>query len=400
MKKRIMLFMAIGILFFLGIIYAWSAFKIEINEMFPLFSTADLSLNFSITMISFCIGGFLGGKLSARYSPSLSVKLGGALIFVGLFGTSFIGNFSSTTALLLLYIFYGAIAGVGTGIGYNACVSNVAVWFPNSVGLVSGVLLMAVGFGGLFIGMIARQICIVLSIMLVFRILAVIVLVITFVGSFFIKKAPSRESTTEITDSRDVKPSEMLKTKTFWLFFCWNIILSSSGLMVINSAASISVYYGTVAALGLAVSLFNGIGRPLVGIIMDRLGQTKGMLFLNGCLVFAGAMLVVTSVTGNPVCVCVGMFLVGICYGGGITVNTKYISSQYGVKHYSVNFSIANFCIIPASFIGPYISGRLIDKSNGNYNSTFVMLFVMALMDVAVFLLLKKFMQKEKHRYV
>lgn len=395
-RKSSMLIMAVGMLFFLGVIYAWSIFRTHINLVFPEFSASNLSLNFTITMIGFCFGGFLGGKITEKTSPSISARVSAILLLVGFLGTSFMGNFSAKEALILMYICYGVIAGLGTGIGYNACVSNVAVWFPGKIGLISGVLLMGFGLGSLVIGMVIDALSTRFGIFLMLRVLAIIVFAVLVLGSFFIKKPqPVANQEMNREEQGSDTPQQMLRKSSFWIYFCWNVVMSSAGLLVINSAANISVFYGGTAALGLIVSLFNGAGRPFVGLIMDKFGQIKGMTCVNIFLIVAGILLVATSVSGNVLLVCIGMFLVGICYGGGITISAKFINEQYGSKYYAVNFSLSNFCIIPASFIGPYISGMLMDKAGGDYQSTFVMLLGMAVCNIVFILILKLLMRKK-----
>ena len=219
----------------------------------------------------------------------------------------------------------------------------------------------------------------------VFRIYAAAIGGVLLLGSFFLRKPPITASTQSQTDEtsdnvRSDTPLQMLACASFWLYFLWNIIMSASGQLILNSAANIAVFFGAAAGLGLVVSIFNGGGRPITGVIVDKLGQFKGMLLINGILIAAGLLLILTARTGSLVTMCIGMFAVGICYGGGVTISTKVIRDLYGPAHYSVNFSLSNCCSIPAAFLGPYISGLLQDRSGGGYTSTFWMLTGMAVL--------------------
>lgn len=397
LHKRIrMVIMGTAMLLFLGIIYAWSIFRVEIKALFPEFTAAQLSLNFTITMIGFCLGGYAGGKLSARFSQRFSVRLSAIMLFIGFMGVSFMGDLEGTSALILMYICYGAICGLGTGIGYNVCVSGVSPWFPKSLGLVSGILLMGFGLGSLLLGLLAKALSANIGVFNVFRLYSFVILIVLLSGSFFLKKPQTKKASSADADSSSYTPAQMLAKASFWVYFIWNTIMSSSGLLVIGSSANISVYYGAAAGLGLVVSVFNGAGRPVTGAIMDRLGQFKGMMLINGLLITASLLLIFTASSHNIVAMCTGMFIVGMCYGGGITISAKVINDLYGPKHYAVNFSLSNFCAIPASFIGPYISAVLQDRSGGDYKSTFIMLLIMALFAMLVILALKLTINKKK----
>ena len=384
----------------LGAIYAWSMFRAQISGLFPDFSAADLSLNFTLCMIGFALGGFLGGRLTARFSPKFSVRVAAGLLFLGYLGVSFMGSLPARSALILMYLCYGAVCGLGTGIGFNACLTGVSPWFPDRVGLVSGILLMGFGFGSLALGLVVQKLCETLSVFQVFRLCAVVIPCVLLLGSRFLRKPPSAAAPSQAvgtqSDGPNFMPLQMLATVSFWVYFIWNVIMSASGQLIINSAANIAVYFGAAAGLGLVVSIFNGGGRPVTGVIVDKLGQFKGMLLMNGILITAGLLLVLTSRTGSLITMCIGMFAVGICYGGGVTISTKVIRDLYGPDHYSVNFSLSNCCSIPAAFLGPYISGLLQDRSGGGYASTFWMLTGMAALAFVLIFVLQLTLKLER----
>lgn len=396
-NRIVMLIAGVIMLFFLGIIYAWSIFKVPIQATFPDFTAAQLSMNFTLTMIGFCIGGFLGGKIAAGKSPAAAVRISGILLFAGFFITSLIAGLPSQTALLVMYISYGLLSGIGTGIGYNACLGNIAPFFPECIALISGILLMGFGLGSLFIGIVVNKLVASTSIFGIIRILGIIVLAVTMAGSFFIKRpdVPKRSAQENpAANAGGATPAQMIRTPFFWLFFIWSIMMSSSGMLVINSAANIVVYYGAAAGIGMGVSLFNGCGRPVIGALMDRLGQTKGMLCVNLILLCAGLLLLFGGKGGLIPVICAGMFMVGVCYGGGMTITTKVISSRFGQAHYAENLGVANFCIIPASLIGPFLSGILLDRSGGDFFPTFVLLTSMSLINLLILFLLNTISKK------
>ena len=61
------IYVAVGcvVLLFSGLVYAWSVLSAD-RRKFPHWSTAQLSLTFTIVMSFFCLGGLTCGALSAR----------------------------------------------------------------------------------------------------------------------------------------------------------------------------------------------------------------------------------------------------------------------------------------------------------------------------------------------
>ena len=387
---------AIGLMLMilLGAMYAWSYFKVALGSAYPAWSQTQISLNFTILMSSFCVAGVVAGSLK-KVRKSLQVALAAVLMCAGFFGVSMLSG-DANTALLQLYVFYGILTGFGTGLAYNAVLSGIQPWFPNHPGLISGVLLMGMGFGSLLLGNLAAALLQVVTLSATFRIFAVLALAVLLCGAAFVRPPQAGEVEVKSTarsaggeEARSYTTGEMLRRPTFWLYFIWNIMFSASGALVINSASSITLFYGLAAVVGLLVSVFNGLGRLFIGSCMDRLGWKKTMYLNNVCLLLAGALLLVGDKSASGAIVVVGMLIVGMCYGGGITISAALIRNLYGSRYYASNFAVCNLCIIPGAIIGPMLSAALQDTFGG-YFATFVMVMVIGV----VALILNFFIRK------
>ena len=55
-------------------------------------------------------------------------------------------------SVAMLYIGFGVLCGLSSGLCYNAVMSTMVRWFPDRPGLISGVLLMGFGGGSFIIG--------------------------------------------------------------------------------------------------------------------------------------------------------------------------------------------------------------------------------------------------------
>ena len=75
-------------------------------------------------------------------------------------------------------------------------------------------------------------------------------------------------------------------------------------------------------------------------------------------------------------------------------MTSAFIHKEYGPKYYPVNFSLGNFALIPAAIVGPMISSVLIEKAGGAYDTTFIMIMVLAAAALVVYLLLNWFSKK------
>ncbi len=384
------------ILLFLGAIYAWSYFKQALSVEFPMWNQKQLSLTFTIMMILFALGGLLGGKLSKTIRHKYLAMLSGLLLFVGFLVVSFLPKGNERFALALLYIFYGGCTGLGVGIGYNVVLSAVNSWFPDKDGIVSGILLTGFGFSSLIIGNVADVMMRSMSLFVTFRILGIACLIVVVGGSLVLQapekgdELPLARAKATVEGGRDYTTGEMIRRPTFWIYFLWNLCMSATGMLVINNAASIAVFFGAAATVGLLVSIFNSGGRLLVGASMDRFGWKATMFLTNGVIIGAGVLMVLGNAVQAFPLVLTGMLLAGVCYGGGVTISASLIRSFYGSKNYALNFSTCNLVMIPAAFIGPMISAALVDAAGGAFGPTFMMVIVMGGVSLILNFLIRK----------
>ena len=398
--KWLCLIVSTLLMLFMGLIYAWSIFRQPLNELFTEWTPSDLSRTFMISMISFCTGGFVSGKMSAVIKHRWIIMIAATFLLVGFVGISRFDVENPQKSLVMLYLFYGALCGIGIGLAYNAILSTVTKWFSKRAGMASGVLLMGFGVGGMILGSAVTVLTNAYGLSATFLILGISIAAVLAAGSFFIKLPPQDEKTAaaggEVPLKKNYTVVEMLKTVSFWLFCAWMILVSSGGLMIINSAAVIAVTFGASAVLGLIVSVFNGAGRVLMGILFDKLGREKAMLIDTLVMMLAGTGLLLGAVLNNAVMIFIGMSLVGVAYGGAPALTSATILSFYGSKHYGANLGTANFAIIAASIIGPMISSYLQENAGGTYNSTFLMIIAVSTFALLVSILINLFSKQMK----
>ena len=367
---------------FAGLIYGWSVFRAAMVPDFPGWSVSAFSLNFSLCMSFFCVGTLCCGVVSKKLSTRAVIIVSAVLIFVGFFITS------RTTTPLMLYVGYGVLSGFAIGAVYNSVMSTTLKWFPDCSGLMSGILLMGFGFSAILVGPVFTRISAAQGWREAFIFLGSATAVIFLAGACILRPPPKEYicsgpgKTREITAGvEELGPGGMLKTGRFWAYFVWAIVLSAGGLAI--NAHSYDMAYdvlmsdralsatahavtGKLPVLVALFSVFNGLGRVIFGAFFDKIGRKKTMNLV--CLVFAVSTLVLLAALWKKIFIMlmVGLICCGFCYGGIMPSNSSFIRGSFGEKHYSVNFSIVTLNLLPASYIGPMVSGVLFDAT-GSY---------------------------------
>ncbi|MDR3305920.1 MAG: MFS transporter [Clostridiales Family XIII bacterium] len=381
-----------------GLIYAWSIFRAPLTGLFPEWTPTQLSVAFTVSMVFFCLGGFTAGKLAARMSGRFIILIAAAMLLIGFCGVALLLDADHPAkSLWALYLLYGILCGGGVGLVYNAALNTLTKWFPENPGMVSGVLLMCFGFGGLALGSIVNALIGSRGLSPSFLILGIGVGIIFAIASFLFKWPPAGKpagETKEAAVRAEATTKEMLRSPIFWALCLWNIALCIGGLLVINSAATIASAFGAAPVAGLLVSVFNGVGRVSIGALHDRKGRHFSMTAGTSVLLLAGIILSAGAFLNIPILIFIGLPLVGISFGRAPPSISTVVNNYFGPKHYAVNLSTATFSVIPGAIIGPIVSSRLQEASGGAYGSTFIMIIVIAILALVLNFALRYYSKK------
>jgi MFS family permease len=98
--------------------------------------------------------------------------------------------------------------------------------------------------------------------------------------------------------------------------------------------------------------------------------------FLSGIIyLFAALLLCSSQWLFSVVLLYIGMALVGFSAGATPPICSAFCNSTFGIRHFPVNMSLFNMHLIPASFLGPLVSGAMMVRT-GSYMGTFIMVFI------------------------
>lgn len=383
-NRTVILLFGTAILLFLGLIYAWSIFRAPLSEIFPAWTAVQMSATFTISLVCFCTGGFIAGKLTRVIKHKNIVRISGLLILVGFCMIwAFLSGDNPDRSLVILYVFYGVFGGLAAGLSYNALLGLAPQYYPEKTGMASGTLLLGFGVGGLVLGSIVNVLNGHIGINNTFLALAIILTAVLFGGSFFIKlpekDLEKEKETTEETQTSNIKNyslGEAVKQPIFWLFCLWNIFMSIGGLLVMNSAVPIAVHFGIIAILGLIVTVFNGVGRLLLGLIFDAIGRKNAIILNSVFMLVGGLILLLGATTGNPAYIYIGLPVIGISFGGTPTLFAGGLNAFFGPKNYPTILGTATYSVAIAATIGPLLSSKLQEISGGEYTTSFLMIII------------------------
>jgi OFA family oxalate/formate antiporter-like MFS transporter len=286
-----------------------------------------------------------------RFGPRIMVAIGGLLA-----GTAWIidGNAHS---LVVLYI-GGALAGVGAGIVYGTCIGNALKWFAGRRGLAAG--LTSAGFGaGAAVTVIPLTRMIAASgYASTFVFFGIMQGLVILVFSMLLVTPPKRPAEAAkinprvLHGTRDFSPGEVLASPVFWVMYVMFVLVGAGGLMAVAQLGPIAndryinnipvtIFAITAPALTYALSLnniMNGITRPLLGFISDRIGRETTMFcafLVEGLGIFA-----LMQYGTTPVAFVILSGLVFFAWGEIYSIFPATTRDHFGQKFATTNYGM------------------------------------------------------------
>ncbi|MEO8260842.1 MAG: oxalate/formate MFS antiporter [Acidobacteriota bacterium] len=368
--------------------YVWALFTQPLTA--GLGSTlAELQITFSILIV---VQTFLSpwqGVLVDRFGPRLLLSLG-ALIT----GLSWVLA-AQVSSLTMLYLTYGLLGGIGTGIVYVGVIGHMVQWFPDKRGLATGLVAAGYGIGALLttfpIATVLRESTYQDALTrfgFVFGVVGLIAAqglrrpdaawLIAFNQRRRAGGAPAAAAPI------DVSPVEMLGTRIFWLMFAMMTMMSTTGLMVTSQMGAFTRDFGLASVLvfglpvlPLALSLdriTNGATRPFFGWISDRFGRENTMLIAFGLEGMAMTLWLLTR--DNPILFVLLSGLVFFGWGEIFSLFPSTLTDTFGTRHATANYG----CLYMAQGVGSVLGGpvaALLHQSTGSWIPVFAVIITM-----------------------
>lgn len=387
---------SIAIQLCLGIAYIWSVFQTGIANSIFSGDNAAASLTFSLLLATLSVGGVISGKLAAKYSTRAIVIIGGIILSAGFFLASLV----TENYPWLLWIGYGIMGGTGMGFTYSTTIACAQKWVPHKKGFVTGLIVAALGFGGvIFTPIIERLIAHFgdqeVGELPTFMVLSGLFLFVCTIGGLFLSNPPQEENKTKAqrTDADDssLSPSQVLRDYRFYLIAVSMMLACMGGLMMIAFAKPIAVAKGLAetATIGvLVISLFNSLGRLFWGMVSDRLGRKNTIvLLLAGSAVLS---LLVNSVNGYLIYVLIGF--IGFFYGGFLSTFPSITADVFGPKYMATNYGMVLVGFGAGAIASSYIAGHYKNVAAQDISlmfPAFIIAAACAVLGIVLMLLLK-----------
>ncbi|WP_250440976.1 oxalate/formate MFS antiporter [Caballeronia sp. AZ1_KS37] len=304
----------------------------------------ELQVTFSLLIILQTFFSPFQGKLIDRFGPRLLISLGTVMS-----GLSWVLS-SMAASTSMLYLTYGLVGGLGTGIVYVGVVGLMVRWFPDRRGFAAGAVAAGYGMGAIVTTFPISASLAARGLDATLWIYGIAFAVVGFVASQGLRvprdEAPAKASAVAVSNVPNLRPSQMMKSPLFWLMFAMMTMMSTSGLMVTSQMATFAADFGItkvvvfgMAALPLALTIdrfTNGLTRPLFGWVSDKFGRENTMFFAFALEGVAMALWLLTRDNAVFFVLLSGVVFFG--WGEIFSLFPSTLTDTFGTRHATENY--------------------------------------------------------------
>lgn len=358
----------------LGTAYAWSVFRNPLAERYG-WSLSEVSLTFSIMILTAGLGAFLGGVWLRRAGPRRVAVASGVLYGVGVVLAGAVGD-----GLLPLYATYGVVAGAGLGLGYIVPVATLVRWFPDRRGFITGLAVAGFAAGALVTTPLAARLVAALGPLDAFVVLGAVALVVIAGAGSLLREPPAglspqgirgrQESDSAVAARGHLTLRQALRTWRWYALWAIFFLSVTAGIGFIAEAAPMAQELAgmeAVAAGGLigAVFVADAVGRFVWPWASDGAGRRPVLVTI---FVLQAGTFAALTVVQSPLAFGALAALVVFLYGGSSGTMPAFVADVFGSRHVGSIYGLILTAWGFGGVLGPVVLAALRD-STGSYEA-------------------------------
>ena len=378
-----------------GILYLWSVFKQASMSHFG-WENGAVNLVASYMLLAFCLGSLVGGILQDRIGPKPVCVAGVVLFGGGIFAASLL---PPSAPIILFYLTYCLISGMGTGFAYGSVLSCIQKWFPHKRGFATGLGASAFGLSTVVFSPVINTLLGSMTLPMTLRTLSIIFLSVGLLACTQIS-LPDKAyldslnlPAAAVSGVESKTLSQAIRMLPFWLLFAGAFLYNGTWNMLTPLIKGLGIERGlseTAAIMCVSLTgITNAAGRLLMSSLSDKLGRVTTLTILCAMTLVSALLLIFV---GGPLYLVV-VLITAFAFGAQAAISPATSTDFFGPKYSATNYGVIMLSLGLSSVTFNAISNALYTAS-GTYTSTFLMAAVTALLAAVAFLLIDRMNKK------
>lgn len=273
-----------------------------------------------------------------------------------------------------LVIGFGILTGAGIGFAYAAATPAAVKWFaPTKKGLISGIVVAGFGLASVYTAPLTGNLLATAGVNNTFLYLGIGFLAAILLFAQLLRNPPEGYVPAAAAKThtganvpkaahKDYTWQEMVRTPQFFLMWLMYAFAAGAGLMVVGIVAKYALGVPAIASqmtaitegfkggsmdwvskagatftIVMALAIGNGAGRPITGMLSDRIGRVRAMMVV---FVAQALLLVAIGFVQSFALLLVVAAGIGFMYGANLTLFPSMTFDFFGTKNGGVNYGL------------------------------------------------------------
>jgi OFA family oxalate/formate antiporter-like MFS transporter len=305
---------------------------------------------YSLQVFFMWVGMLCAGLLTPKVGPRITTACGCASLSSGVL---FAGAAVAWRNEPLFLASYGALFGLGAGMGFTGPVAVLIAWMPKQHGLASGIVTAGFGAGTLIFARLHHAAASSTAVTLkgigalevheempsFFVTFGLVYVVMQITGLALLKMPPDHTATAAQTFS--APPGLAIRAREMWLLPLLMFMQTSGIAIASNYQRDMISWNGGSKFLLTWVVPIGGLGNTLGRIIF---GQIEGLYGFQKALMINAAMLALftaaVALEQSANTMTLYMFCMWLCFGGNFPLFVANTAKTFGPKFFAMNYAV------------------------------------------------------------
>jgi len=308
---------------------------------------------------------YLSGKLQEKIAPHWMILTG------NLFCALSIGLVGYASSITHVYIWAFA-EGFFCGFVYIPCLTIFQRLFPANKGLLTGIINLTFGGSSAVMSPVFSFLLVSKGYAATCWITMVAAISIGMGCALFIR-IPKSMAKKDLTIAPRLSLMQTIALKPFRYLWCVWALAGAAGVSLIILCATFGQTLGYDVTQYVIIltcfNILNGIGRLVCGRLADHFPKQKILMIVF--LFASAAYFLMPFVTALYLLSFLACF-VGLAFGAMFTVSAPLVTECFGLENFGRVFGLVFTAYgFLAGFLGPWLSGIVLDTTNGNFTIVF-----------------------------
>jgi MFS family permease len=373
-------FVTLGLAY--GVWYSYSVFLVALLREFG-WSRSVLAGAFSVFTLVHGLASAPLGVLADRFGPRRLVLAGGVLLALALLLDSVIAR------PWHLYLAFGLCTSLGVAAaGWTPAVVLIQHWFPRRMGTVLGFTSAGIGVGIFLVVPLCQYLIDLAGWRAAFRLIGGLLVLWIVPATLLLVRDPPRPAPATpagpTVGQSEMTPRAALRARSFWLLAAVNVCTGFVNQMLFVHQVAYLVDHDVPALVAASVVGVIGIasivGKSVGGWASDRFGREATFTFGYACVLASVGCLGALALRPGHALPAYGYgLLIGLGYAVTAPLMPAVVADLYRGRHFGAIFGMVQFANALGSGVGPWLAGRIFDRT-GSYASAFAAAVVMAVL--------------------